>query len=128
MAERHGSSPMNVLVVEDSDDLRHLFARMLRRRGYVVREAADGMAALESLANFLPDLVLTDLMMPILDGFELIRRMRASPATASIPVLAITADATPDADHRARAAGAADVLIKPVEFHTLLGRLSRLCG
>lgn len=119
---------MNVLVVEDSDDLRQLFARMLRRRGHVVREAADGQAALESLADFLPDLVLTDLMMPILDGFELIRRLRASPATASIPVVAITADATIDADRRARAAGAADVLIKPVEFNTLMGRLSALCA
>ena len=95
---------MNVLLVEDSDVLRHLFARVLRRHGATVREAEHGLAALAALADFRPDVVLTDLMMPVMDGFELIERLKAHPATAAVPVVVVTAAASPEAVAEAVAA------------------------
>src|SRR4051794_34280342 len=82
---------MRILLVEDSDALRNLFARMLKRRGFEVREAADGWSALECLAEFRPELILTDIMMPGLDGFGLIRHLRAMPEMAGVPVVVMTA-------------------------------------
>src|SRR5437660_240499 len=99
---------MRILLVEDTDALRHLFARMLRAYGFEVREATDGLAALDCLAEFRPELVLTDLMMPGLDGIGLIRQLRARPEWESIPVVAMTAVASPEAEREARCAGAAE--------------------
>jgi DNA-binding response OmpR family regulator len=117
---------MKVLLVEDSDDLRSLFARAMRRHGFTVRAPASARAALECLTNYRPDIVVTDLMMPVIDGVELIRRLRADPTTAVVPIVAITADVTPEAERRAREAGAADFLVKPVDLVTLLDRLRLL--
>ena len=117
---------MRVLLVEDAPFLRYAFGRLLRMHGFEVREATDGQEALACLAEFRPQLVLTDLMMPIMDGIELIRRIRAAPETARIPVVAITADATEQAERQAREAGAIDVITKPIDLPALLERLSGL--
>jgi len=117
---------MRVLLAEDSEDLRELFARVLRRKGIEVRDAADGRAALECLSDFKPDLLVTDLMMPVLGGIELILLFRAMPSMEAVPVMALTADATPEAEQKARKAGAADFLAKPVELSTLLTRICEL--
>ncbi|MBW6438784.1 response regulator [Actinoplanes hulinensis] len=82
----------NVLVVDDEPDLRFLHRRILGRAGHEVTEASDGSAALDSVHATPPDLVVTDVMMPIMDGIELIHRLRTDPATASIPILAISGD------------------------------------
>lgn len=121
-----GQPPLRVLLVEDAPFLRYAFGRLLRLHGFDVREANDGQDALEHLAEFHPDLVLTDLMMPVMDGVELIRRLRADPTTAGLPVVAITADATEQAETRARKAGAVDVITKPVDLPALLDRLRSL--
>lgn len=118
---------MRVLLVEDSDVLRRLFARLLKSRGFEVHEAADGLEALDSLHRFLPDIVLTDLMMPGLDGLGLIRRLKAMPDLAEVPVVAMTANASTEAECEARLAGAADYLAKPIDAHTLLDRVGRYC-
>jgi CheY-like chemotaxis protein len=118
---------MRVLLVEDSDSLRRLFARVLMARGYEVHEAADGLEALGCLHRFVPDLVLTDLMMPGLDGFELIRRVRTMPDLAEVPVVAMTAGASSEAEREARLGGASDYLAKPIDAHALLNRLGRYC-
>ena len=114
---------MRVLLVEDAPFLRYAFGRLLRMHGFDVREANDGQEALDCLAEFRPHLVLTDLMMPVMDGVELIRRIQADPETASIPVVAITADATEQAERLAREAGAIDVITKPIDLPALLDRL-----
>jgi CheY-like chemotaxis protein len=114
---------MRVLLVEDTDTLRHLFARMLQGNGFEVREAADGGAALRCLSDFVPELVLTDLMMPGIDGYELIRRLKAMPCLEAVPVVAMTACATSEAEREARRAGAADFLAKPVDCVRLLACL-----
>ena len=93
-----GEPNMRVLLVEDAPFLRYAFGRLLRLHGFEVREATDGREALDCVAEFQPQLVLTDLMMPVMDGIELIRRLHENPDTASLPVVAITADATEQAD------------------------------
>jgi len=112
-----------VLVVEDAPFLRYAFGRLLRLHGFDVREAIDGNEALEMMPDFQPDIVLTDLMMPGMDGVELIRRLRDDPETADLPVVAITADATDQSERRAREAGAADFIAKPIDLPSLLERL-----
>lgn len=82
-----------ILIVDDEPDLRYLLRRVFERAGHVVTDAGHGEAALEVVRESLPDLVVTDMMMPVMDGAELIRRLRADPATAQIPILAVTGDA-----------------------------------
>lgn len=115
-----------VLLVEDAPFLRYAFGRLLRLQGFDVREANDGQDALACLADFKPELVLTDLMMPVMSGLELISRLHSSPETANIPVVAITADATNHAEEQARRAGASDFITKPVDLPELLERLRNL--
>ncbi len=115
-----------VLLVEDAAFLRYAFGRLLRMHGFEVREATDGREALRDVAESRPDLVLTDLMMPVMDGVELIRRLRADPLTATIPVVAITADATEYSLWMAQEAGADVVITKPIDLPDLLDRLRQL--
>jgi CheY-like chemotaxis protein len=119
-------TPLRVLLVEDAPFLRYAFGRLLRMHGFDVREANDGREALASVSSFHPQLVLTDLMMPVMDGVELIRRLRDEPETAGLPVVAITADATEQAERQAREAGAIDVITKPIDLPALLERLRDL--
>jgi len=117
---------MRVLLVEDAPFLRYAFGRLLRMYGFDVREATDGREALDCVPEFRPHLVLTDLMMPVMDGVELIRRLHDDPSTATLPVVAITADATEQAERQAREAGAMDVITKPIDLPALLERLKML--
>jgi two-component system cell cycle response regulator DivK len=112
-----------VLLVEDAPFLRYAFGRLLRLNGFEVLETTDGREALACVKDFQPDLVVTDLMMPVMDGVELIRRLRADPSTAELPILAITADASELTERRARQAGAAEFLTKPIDLPALLDRL-----
>jgi len=117
---------LRVLLVEDAPFLRYAFGRLLRLQGYDVKEANDGQEALDCLAEFRPHLVLTDLMMPVMGGVELISHIRANPETSGLPVVAITADATEQAEEMARKAGAVEVVTKPIDLPALLDRLKLL--
>jgi CheY-like chemotaxis protein len=102
-----------ILVVDDEPDQRFLLRRILRRAGHEVSEANDGAAALRAVRESAPDLVVTDMMMPVMGGVELIRCLRSDPATAAILILAASGDT--------HLAGAADaVLAKPYELRHLL--------
>jgi CheY-like chemotaxis protein len=92
-----------ILVVDDEPDLRFILRRILERAGHEVADAGHGAEALECVRGWRPDLVVTDMMMPVMDGRELIRRLRADPATAQIPILAVTGNG--------ELAGAADALL-----------------
>jgi CheY-like chemotaxis protein len=94
-----------VLLVEDAPFVRIAFGRLLRRLGFDVCEATDGVDALQRVAEFRPEIVLTDLMMPSMDGFELTRRLLSQPETSKVAVVAITADATEQTERKAREAG-----------------------
>ena len=120
------NGPCGCLLVEDAPFLRYAFGRLLRMQGIDVKEANDGQEALDCLAEFRPHLVLTDLMMPVMGGVELITHIRANPETAGLPVVAITADATEQAERLAREAGAVDVITKPIDLPALLDRLKVL--
>lgn len=121
-----GEQSLRVLLVEDAPFLRHAFGRLLRLHGFEVYEATDGLEALHCVPVFRPQVVLTDLMMPVMDGIELIRKLHEDPKTSSVPVVAITADATDNSLRSAREAGAADVMTKPIHLPELLERLRHL--
>lgn len=80
----------SILVVDDEPDARYLLRYAFERAGYVVSEAADGSAAIAAIAVSAPNLVVTDMMMPVMDGVELIRRLREDPRTADIPILCVS--------------------------------------
>jgi CheY-like chemotaxis protein len=104
---------LKILVVDDEPDLRRLLRRTFERAGFEVAEAGHGAAALAVVHRSPPDLVVTDMMMPVMGGAELIRRLRADPVAAQIPILAVTGDA--------QLAGGADaVLSKPYRPGELL--------
>jgi CheY-like chemotaxis protein len=102
-----------ILVVDDESDQRFLLRRIFERAGHEVSDAQDGAAALCAVRESAPDLVVTDVMMPVMDGAELVRCLRGDPATARIPVLAATGDS--------ELAGAADAVVpKPYEWRHLV--------
>jgi CheY-like chemotaxis protein len=102
-----------ILVVDDEPDQRFLLRRILERAGHEVTDVSDGAAALKAIAERRPDLVVTDIMMPVMNGVELIRHLRSEPAMADIPILAASGDT--------RLAGAADAILpKPYAWQRLI--------
>jgi signal transduction histidine kinase len=114
-----------VLVVEDDGDVRRYLAFALRDR-FRVLAAPDGLRGLDAALRFAPDAVVCDVMMPGIDGVELVRRLRADPAGRGIPVLLITARADPESRMRGLEAGADDFLVKPFSTRELVTRLRNL--
>ncbi|WP_435748126.1 SpoIIE family protein phosphatase [Nocardioides sp. SYSU DS0663] len=111
-----------VLVVDDNADMRRHIADLLAQ-AYDVRSAVDGLDALRQMAVAVPDLVLTDVMMPELDGFGLLRRMQADPALMSVPVIMLSARAGEEGTVEGLEAGAVDYLVKPFSSRELLARV-----
>jgi CheY-like chemotaxis protein len=109
-------NPRHVLLVEDDRDTREMYFAYLSYSGMLVTEAATGRSALERVAEHCPDVVVTDIAMPEMDGLELSRRLRASATTRDVPIIAVSGQAS----ERARAAGADVVLEKPCEPDKLL--------
>jgi CheY-like chemotaxis protein len=110
-----------ILVVDDEPDLRFILRRIFERAGHEVVDAGQGADALERIHGSLPDLVVTDMMMPVMGGAELIRRLRADPATAHLSILAVTGNgngACPDA--------ADAVLDKPYQADEILAAVNAL--
>ena len=116
-----------ILVVEDLELNRDLLAQLLEDR-YQVEFAVDGIAALERAAALRPDLILMDLSLPRLDGWEAMRRLKADPALFHIPVIALTAHAMRGDEERARACGCDDFLTKPVDDALLYEKIARQLG
>ncbi len=112
-----------ILVVDDNDDMRGYVAGLLRQEGYLVRTAADGIEALELLREDVPDLVMTDVMMPRLDGFGLVRAMQADPVLTVVPVVMLSARAGEEGTLEALDAGVDDYLVKPFSARELLARV-----
>ncbi|NJK74709.1 MAG: response regulator [Microcoleus sp. SU_5_6] len=112
-----------LLLVDDNADMRDYVRRLLSAGGYEVETAADGIAALEVVQQRLPDLVLSDVMMPRLDGFGLLQELRTNPSTRDIPIILLSARAGEEARIEGLAAGADDYLIKPFSARELLARV-----
>lgn len=119
-------SKPRILVVDDLEDNRELYAAYLEIAGFEVEKAIDGRDALAHVAASAPDLVVMDLAMPRLDGWEATRLLKADPATRAIPVLVLTAYDSGEDLRRARDAGADDVGTKPMLPRELLGRVRAL--
>jgi len=117
---------MKILLVEDNEMNRDMLSRRLQRRGHEVLIAVDGAEALSVAGEEQPELVLMDLSLPVMDGWEATGRMKADPQTASIPIIALTAHAMGADRERALAAGCDDFDTKPIDMERLTGKIAAL--
>lgn len=115
-----------ILLVEDNELNRDMLSRRLLRRGHEVHFAVDGAQGVQRAAELRPHLVLMDMSLPVIDGWEATRRLKADPATAPIPVIALTAHAMAGDREKALAAGCDDYDTKPVEFDRLTAKIDAL--
>ncbi len=115
-----------ILYVEDNDDNVFMLTRRLKKRGYDVIVAGNGEEGVVLATEEQPGLILMDLSLPVLDGWEATRRLKADPATRDIPVIALSAHAMPGDAEKALAAGCDDYDTKPVEMKRLLAKISAL--
>lgn len=117
-----------ILLVEDNELNRDMLSRRLVRRGHEVLLAADGAEGLAAAEREKPELILLDMGLPVVDGWEAVRRLKAAETTRAIPVIALTAHAMAGDRERALAAGCDDYDTKPVEIDRLLGKIAALLG
>ena len=115
-----------ILLVEDNEMNRDMLSRRLVKRGYEVVIAVEGEQGVALAHSSSPDLVLMDMSLPVLDGWEATRRLKGDPATRDIPIIALTAHAMVGDRERALAAGCDDFDTKPIDFTGLLERIDRL--
>ena len=116
----------SILIVEDNEMNRDMLSRRLQRRGYEVVIAVDGERGVAMAKSEAPDLILMDMSLPIMDGWEATRTLKAAPETGSIPVIALTAHAMAEEKIRTKAAGCDDHLTKPLNKFKLIETISRL--
>ena len=117
---------VKILLVEDNEMNRDMLSRRLRRNGYEVVIAIDGQQGVEMATAESPDLILMDMSLPVIDGWEAARRVRENEATRKIPVIALTAHAMAGDREKAIEAGCDDYDTKPVEITRLLGKITAL--
>ena len=115
-----------ILVVDDDADVVQLVSFNLKRAGYTIGTASDGVEAIKKARSMAPDLILLDVMMPELDGFEVCKTLRRDPATASIPIMMLTALSSEMARLEGLGSGATDFLSKPFSPKLLLTRIGNL--
>ena len=117
-----------ILLIEDNEMNRDMLSRRLQRRGYEVVLAADGGEGVAMAQSAAPALILMDMSLPVLDGWEATRQIKAAPATRAIPVIALTAHAMAGDREKALAAGADDFDTKPIDLERLLVKIEALLG
>jgi len=115
-----------LLIVEDNEMNRDMLSRRLQRRGFVTLIATDGGAGVVTARSEHPDLILMDMSLPVIDGWEATRQLKADPATAGIPIIALTAHAMTSDRDKALEAGCNDYDTKPVDLQRLLGKIDAL--
>ncbi len=114
-----------ILIVEDNEMNRDMLSRRLQRKGFEVVMAVDGQAGVDMATAESPDLVLMDLSLPVMDGWEATRHLKADEATRNIPVIALTAHAMQGDEQKALEAGCDDYDTKPVNFSRLLEKINK---
>ena len=114
-----------ILLVEDNEMNSNMLSRRLQRRGYEIILAEDGQQGVELAISRQPELILMDLSLPVLDGLEATRRLKADPATLRIPIIALTAHAMASDQTKAIEAGCDDFDTKPIELDRLLGKIEQ---
>ena len=117
------SMTRHILVVEDQEDNRQVVRDLLMANDYEMTEAENGEEALVAVAKDRPDLILMDIQLPVMDGYEVTRRIKADPSLSSIPVIAVTSYALSGDEEKARAAGCDDFVPKPFSPRQLLAKI-----
>ena len=117
-----------VLIVEDNPINRDVLGRRLERRGYNIRFAEDGPSGIQSAKDLKPDVILMDIGLGEMDGWETTRRIKSDPCTVDIPIIALTASAFESDREKSLAAGCCDFDTKPVDLQRLLGKIERSLG
>ena len=117
-----------ILLVEDNEMNRDMLTRRLERKGFEVVIAIDGQAGVDMASSSNPDIILMDLSLPVIDGWEATRQIKANPATQNIPVIALTAHAMAGDEQKAREAGCDDYDTKPVDIKRLLEKIGKFLG
>lgn len=112
-----------ILYIEDNEDNLYMLSRRLRRRGFDVLSARDGESGIAKAREVLPDLILMDLVLPVMDGWEATRRLKSSPDTKAIPVIAVSSHAMSGDRDEALAAGCDDYHTKPIDFERLVAAI-----
>lgn len=115
-----------ILLVEDNEMNRDMLSRRLERKGYTVVIALDGAEGLQKARSDTPDLILMDMSLPVVDGWEATRQLKADQTTRAIPIIALTAHAMATDEQKAREAGCDDFDTKPIELPRLLGKMEAL--
>ena len=115
-----------ILIVEDNEESRDVLGRRLMRRGFDVVMAADGQEGVDMAHSDRPDLVLLDMNMPVLDGWQAARALRADPETQELPIIGLTAHAMAGDREKALEAGCCDYHTKPVDFPKLVGQIEEI--
>ncbi|MBS0450626.1 MAG: response regulator [Proteobacteria bacterium] len=117
--------PTRILLVEDNEMNRDMLTRRLMRHGFEIRTAGDGARAIACVKSDAPDVVLMDMSLPLMDGWEATRRLKADAATRAVPVIALTAHAMSGDRERALDAGCDDFDTKPVDLQRLLAKIAQ---
>ncbi len=117
-----------ILLVEDNEMNRDMLSRRLAKKGFEVVIAVDGRSGLDMAASESPELILLDMSLPVMDGWEVARNLKADDSLKGIPVIALTAHAMAGDREKALEAGCDDYDTKPVDFKRLLGKISQMLG
>jgi CheY-like chemotaxis protein len=117
-----------ILLIEDNEMNREMLARRLQKRGFEMLLAEDGLIGVDQARKGNPDLILMDMSLPNLDGWDASRQLKADPATAAIPIIALTAHAMAEDREKALAAGCDEFETKPVDLASLLAKMETLMG
>jgi CheY-like chemotaxis protein len=117
---------VKILYIEDNDDNIYVVSRRLQRKGYEVLIARDGAEGLAQAKSRAPALILVDLGLPVIDGWEVTRQLRVAPETAAVPIIALSAHAMPEDRERGLAAECNDFIAKPIDFPRLINRIEVL--
>jgi two-component system, cell cycle response regulator DivK len=123
-----GGKMGKVLLIEDNEMDRDMLSRRLIRRGFQVVFAMDGQQGVDLARSERPDIILMDMSLPVIDGWEATRRVKADDSTRGVPVIGLTAHVMPGDREKAIEAGCDDYDTKPVEFDRLIGKMERLLG
>lgn len=115
-----------ILTVDDSRVMREMLLSSLAGQGFTVLQAEDGVAALDVLASAAPDVIITDINMPRMDGFGLIEQVRRDPRHRAVPILVLSTESDQEKKARARAAGATGWIVKPFNTESLTGAIRRV--
>src|SRR5581483_5074953 len=125
---QRGAAMPKVLLVEDDEMNRDSLSRLLRRRGFEVVIGVDGQEGISLARSEAPDIILMDMSLPVMDGWEATRQLKASSDTQSVPIIALTAHAMASDRDKALAAGCDDFDTKPIELDRLLPKIHALLG